>query len=193
MPSLQSSGVIQTNKENGETISISINTIGLKLMFEVVSIKYFIVSRLWTIQLNTCKMFWKISHHETFCWLFYTYTVLALKHCCYHHPNLMHIYMHMCIYAYVRQCSIKFLFLKKVFWDSRRGSRDSRRAWRSRGCCWGWGRGLGNHWKGTVGASHNDKSDGASSRCWCSTKQALHLLYALPWGPGSVWNHLGLS
>ena len=41
-----------------------------------------------------------------------------------------------------------------MFWDSRRGSRDSRRAWRSRGCCWGWGRGLGNHWKGTVEASH---------------------------------------
>ena len=74
MPSLQSLGVIQANKENEETISISINTIGLKLMFEVVSIKYFIVSRLWTIQLNTCKMFWKISHHFLLAFL-YVYCV----------------------------------------------------------------------------------------------------------------------
>ena len=95
MPSLQSLGVIQANKENEETISISINTIGLKLMFEVVSIKYFIVSRLWTIQLNTCKMFWKISHSETFLLAFlYVYCVgtqaLLLS------PPKPHAYMHMC-------------------------------------------------------------------------------------------------
>ena len=200
MPSLQSSGVIQTNKENKETISISINTIGLKLMFEVVSIKYFIVSRLWTIQLNTCKMFWKISHHFLLAFL-YVYCVgtkaLLLP------PSKPHAYMCATVQYQV------FIIKEGVLGFKKRFSGFSP-SLEEQGMLLGMGKRARQPLEGNGGSiSYYDKSDVSNNntvgwtfhfsipftttRCWCSTKQALHLLHALPWGPRSVWNHLGLG